>query len=190
MSGAIGSQPISRTPRKGPILMNRLARIAVVAGALAGCQTVQPIAGSADTHATMVRGIDPAAVEIWDIGSRAMGEASGSIRSRMDEKSWSKLEAAAQRLALHSRRLANASSIRVGDHNEELEGFASGPEIQARIDADPDEFRRLAREAAVHADHLGVAARARNILESQKLTNSLYDNCRACHSPYWETPAP
>jgi hypothetical protein len=164
----------------------RFAAIAFFAATLAGCQTPQPVASSVDVHATMVERIDPAAVVIWSISSRAMSEASGSRQTRMNEAAWRKLEASAQQLTLAAGRLAEASAIRVGAHNDELEGFADGAEIQARIDADPAEFRRLARDAAEHAEKLAAAAHGRDIVQSQTLTKSLYDNCRACHSRYWE----
>lgn len=166
-----------------------LAGTALVAAALLGCRTIGPQALPVDIHAAMAEQIDPAAVIVWSIGSRAMSEASGSRTTRMDERSWNALEAAADRLALHAGRLANAGTLRVGAHNDELAGFATGAEIQARIDEDPAGFRRLAGQAADHAANLAAAAEARDILRSEALTKSLYDNCRACHSRYWETSA-
>jgi len=157
-----------------------------IAIALAGCQTMRTLDRPIDVHEAMTEWIDPAAVIVWSIGSRAMSEASGSRETRMDDKSWSSLAAASEQLALSARRLANGTTIRVGAHNDDLEGFTSGPEIQAMIDADPDGFRRLALEAAAKSEDLTVAARMKDIQKSQELTKSLYDNCRACHSRYWE----
>lgn len=168
--------------------MSRLFSMAIMIGTLAGCQTARPPASSADVHATMVGGIDPAAVVIWSVGSRAMSQASGSRQRVMDEPSWAKLEAAALQLEFHSRRLARARAIDVGIHDERLGGFANGTEVQARIDADPDEFRNLAEAAAIHAANLAVAARSRDINRSELLTRNLYDNCLACHSKYWDQP--
>lgn len=169
----------------------RLALTLLIAGALTGFQPPHPApASSVDVHATMVDGIDPAAVVVWSIGSQAMSEASGSRTTRMNDEAWDGLRAAAELLALHADRLATATSIDVGDHNDDLVGFLKGAEIQAKIDADPVEFRRLSRDAATHARNLATAAGMKDIEQSEALTKSLYDNCRACHSRFWEMQTP
>jgi hypothetical protein len=169
----------------------RLAAALLIAGVSTGFQPPQPSsAASVDVHETMVESIDPAAVVIWTIGSKAMSQTSGSRATRMDDEAWANLQAAAELLASHADRLATATSIDVGDHNDDLVGFLKGAEIQAKIDADPVEFRRLARDAATHSLNLAAAARLREVEKSQALTKSLYDNCRACHSRFWETRAP
>lgn len=165
----------------------RLALTLLIAGVSTGFQPPQPLpAASVDVHATMVESIDPAAVVIWTIGSKAMSETSGSRATRMDDEAWANLEAAAGLLASHADRLATATDIHVGDHNDDFVGFLKGAEIQAKIDADPVEFRQLARDAATHSMNLAAAARMRDVGQSQALTKSLYDNCRACHSRFWE----
>lgn len=166
----------------------RLAAAAIVCGALTACATIADRSSWDDIHSTMVGKVDPAAVAIWSLGSRAMSEASGSRSTRMDTAGWTKLEASARDLAQSARLLADAPAIRVGDYQEAMDGFADKSEVQARIDAEPDKFRQLAREAAAHASRLAEAAQARNIPQTEALTKSLYDNCLACHSRFWKNP--
>lgn len=159
--------------------------------ALAACQTSQtPSAtGTVDTHEAMVRWINPAAMAIWDVSNNAMGEAGGLDPALMDDAAWTRMRQAAELLELHSRHMAEAQTLRVGAHNDELEGFATRAEIQAMIDADPQGFRTLSRETADHARELAAAALARNVQQAGGLTESLSERCQDCHSRYWEKPA-
>ncbi|WEK47860.1 MAG: cytochrome c [Candidatus Andeanibacterium colombiense] len=166
-------------------LGGRIFGIVIVCGALAGCLAPLASTSGVNIHTTMVDGVDPAAVAIWSLSSRAMSEASGSRQTRMNRDAWIRLEMAAEQLARNAGRLADATTLRVGAHGDPLEGFANSAEIQARIDADPAQFRRLARDAAEQSATLAAAARAKNIGQSQALTKSLYNNCLACHSRYW-----
>src|SRR5690606_25209243 len=125
--------------------MRQLAAIAIAGTLLASCQaTPAPGASAAvDTHAAMVGGINPAALAIWEVGNNAANDTGGWDAALMDAAAWTKLEAAARLLEQHSRRMAEADILYVGDHNDEIEGFATKAEIQAMIDADPDGFREL-----------------------------------------------
>jgi len=84
--------------------------------------------------------------------------------------------------------LAQAETLRVGAHNEDLAGFATRAEIQAMIDADPNGFRTLSRQMAQHAHELVQASAARDDRASRALAESLSDRCAACHTRYWEKP--
>jgi hypothetical protein len=170
--------------------MRLLATLVLTGAALAACQTTPPppAAATVDTHAAMVRWVNPAALTIWEVSNQAMDEAGGLDPKLMDDAAWSDLQSAAQLLEQHSRRMAEARALRVGAHNDDLEGFATRAEIQAMIDADPDGFRRMSHDMAEHAKELVAAATARNIRESGNLADGLSDRCQACHSRYWEKP--
>ena len=169
--------------------MRRLAGLALTVAGLAACQTTPPPpTGTVDTHEAMVRWINPAALAIWDVSNTAMSETGGLDPALMDDEAWSKLHGAAQLLELHSRHMAEAQALRVGAHNDALEGFATRAEIQAMIDADPEGFRRLSRDMAEHAKELAAAALERDIRESGGLADSLSERCQACHSRYCEKP--
>lgn len=172
-------------------MMRRFALLALTLGALTACQTspASPTTGTVDTHEAMVRWINPAAMAIWDVSNNAMGETGGLDPALMDDAAWSKLGDAAQLLELHSRHMAEAPTLHVGAHNDEIEGFATRAEIQAMIDADPDGFRRLSQDMAEHAGELAGAAAARNIQQSGNLAENLSERCQVCHSRYWEKPA-
>jgi hypothetical protein len=171
--------------------MRHFAMLALTCAALAACQTTlsSPMTGAVDTHEAMVRWVNPASLAIWDVSNKAMGETGGLDPTLMDNAAWSKLQGAAQLLELHARQLADAQSLRVGAHNDDVEGFATKAEIQAMIDADPNGFRRLAQDMAEHAKELTAAAKGRNIEQSGGLAESLNERCQACHSRYWEKPA-
>jgi hypothetical protein len=168
-----------------------LAALVLAGAVLAACRTAQPPSpsGTVDTHEAMVRWVNPAALAIWDVSNNAMSETGGLDPALMDDEAWSKLQGAARLLELHSGHMAEARSLRVGAHNDAIEGFATRAEIQAMIDADPDGFRQLSLDMAEHAQDLTVAAMARNAQQSGNLADSLSDRCQACHSRYWEKPA-
>lgn len=172
--------------------MRRCTTLLLSSALLASCQTGQPVAqtGAVDTHEAMVSGINPAALAIWDVSNKAMGEAGGLDPALMDAAAWSQLEQGARLLEQHSLRLAEADVLRVGAHDDELPGFATRAEIQAMIDVDPEGFRDLSRDMAQHARDLREAAIARNLQLSGDLADSLSEPCQACHTRYWEKPVP
>jgi hypothetical protein len=166
------------------IALHALTGAALVAG-LTG-QSAPPT--TVDTHESMVRWVNPAAQAIWEVGNGAMSETGALDPALMDDEAWSKLQGAAHVLGRHSREMADAHALRVGAHDDTLEGFATRAEIQALIDADPDGFRRMSRDMAEQAEGLAAAAMARNAEQSGGLIGSLGDRCQACHSRYWEGP--
>ena len=157
---------------------------------LASCQTVPApdATRTADTHEAMVRWISPAAQAIWDVTNSASAETGGLDPARMDAAAWARLEDAARAVETRSEVLAQAETLRVGAHNEDLAGFATRAEIQAMIDADPNGFRTLSRQMAQHAHELVQASAARDDRASRALAESLSDRCAACHTRYWEKP--
>jgi hypothetical protein len=169
--------------------MRPLATLALAA-MLASCQsTPQASSDAVDTHDTMIRGVNPAATAIWDVGNAAGEDSDGWNPALMNAAAWSKLRDAARELELHSRRMAEADTLYVGDHADLIDGFASRAEIQAMIDADPEGFRDLARSMADDAGALLEAAMAADALRSADLADGLGEHCGSCHSRYWIEPA-
>jgi cytochrome c556 len=136
----------------------------------------------------MVRGINPAATAIWDVGNAAGQDSGGWNPALIDEAGWAKLRDGARELERHSRRMAEADALYVGNHNDEIEGFASKAEIQEMIDADPGGFRDLSRNMAEDAGALLDAATARGARRSADLADGLGAHCGSCHSRYWIKP--
>jgi hypothetical protein len=170
--------------------MHHFAAIAIGGFLLASCHASSPIPPSraVDTHEAMVGGINPAALAIWDVGNKATSDTGAWDPALMDQAAWARLQGAARLLEHHSRRMAEADILYVGDHNDELEGFASRAEIQAMIDADPDGFRELSLKMADDARELLDAARARNLRRSADMVDAMSESCGTCHSRYWEKP--
>ena len=106
----------------------------------------------------------------------------------MNAAAWAKLEAAARTLETHSQHMAQAHTLQVGAHNDNLEGFATRAEIQVMIDANPNGFRALSRQMAEHAGELVQAAIARDHRAAGALAESLSEQCSGCHTRYWEKP--
>jgi len=163
---------------------------AALAAVLTSCQSVPPASsGPVDTHATMVGGVNPAATAIWDVSNAAGEDSDGWNPALMNAAAWAKLKGAARELEHHSRRMAEANTLYVGDHADTIDGFASRAEIQAMIDADPDGFRALARNMAGDAAALVDAATAMDARRSADLIDGLGAHCGSCHSRYWIEPA-
>ena len=168
------------------------ATLLSVVGLSASCVTPAPATEHAavETHDTMTHWINRASDAIWTIRSDARSDAEGLDPSLMRDADWAQLHEAARSLEIHSRRMAEAQSIRVGAREAETAGFASGREIQARIDADPAWFRKTSLELAEHANDLGAAAKDRNARLARDLIESTGEFCQACHSRYWVKTAP
>lgn len=145
--------------------------------------------GVVETHEAMNRWIDQASVAIWDVRSGARSPTEGLDPALMADADWRKLREASRSLEVHARRMADARSVRVGPRTGESSGFASGSEIQSRIDADPLWFRKLSLQMAEHARDLNAAAGAKNPRRASDLIESMNDTCQTCHTRYWAKAA-
>lgn len=168
------------------------ATLLLAAGLSASCATPSPATEgeTVETHETMTHWINRASDAIWTVRSDARSDAEGLDPTLMREADWTQLHEAARSLEIHSRRMAEAQSIRVGAREADTAGFASGSEIQARIDADPASFRKTALELAEHANDLGAAAKDRNARLARDLIETTGEFCQACHSRYWVKAGP
>ena len=164
--------------------------LAPAVAVLAACQVqpAQELTGTVDTHEAMVRWVNPASLAIWDVTTGAMADTGGLDPTLMNAPAWAKLEAAARTLETHSQHMAQAHTLQVGAHNDNLEGFATRAEIQVMIDANPNGFRALSRQMAEHAGELVQAAIARDHRAAGALAESLSEQCSGCHTRYWEKP--
>jgi cytochrome c556 len=173
-------------------MMNRkMISIGLASTLLASCQTTRDQTDPAvvETHEAMVHWINPATLAIWDVSDGARSETEGLDPARMNEAKWALMESAARSLEYSSRRMAKARTLRVGDHTAVEAGFATKPEIQQRIDADPIWFRKISLRMADDAHQLGAAATARNLRRTRDLAQTLNESCQTCHTRYWEKPA-
>lgn len=170
--------------------MRHIISLAIAGAVLASCQTPARVEGqnTIETHAAMVASINPAALAIAEVSDDARSETEGLDPTLMNDAAWSRIQGAAEALELSSRRMAEARTLRVGAHTAVEAGFATKREIQALIDADPEQFRALSLRMADQARDLKVAATARDHRRTRDLSQSLGSTCQTCHTRYWEKP--
>lgn len=165
--------------------------ILIAASTLAGGQAAAPREQTTviDTREAMVAGINPAAVEIWDVMNAARAEGGELDRGVMDDDRWARLRESAQMLETWSRMMATADSIRAAGPNlvedRVPRGAASREEIQAMIDRDPQGFRAEANDLAERAARLVAAARARDASAAGHRAVEIAAPCQGCHTRYW-----
>ena len=178
-----------------------IATLAGVVGVLAACQGVSalptgevqqsaaPAGDVLDVRAAMVEGVNPAALEIWDIGNSAMTDDGGLDPELMDAAAWARLHEAAQSLAIYSHRMAEAGTFRASGPDlvggEVPEGVAPREEIQAKIDANPAGFRALSAEMGRQAQAIAEAAAAKDLQKTGELVFAFDAVCQTCHEGYW-----
>jgi cytochrome c556 len=158
----------------------------LLAGGAAPAQT----SGSAEpfhVRETMQQQVNPAIMEIWDIGNAAMDEAGGIDPALMDDAKWSTLAAAAGRLEESGRQMAAAQQLRAArEDNWATEDFeVTMEQVQAALDADPAAFRSLAADFAEHVGELEAAAEAKDFSRTSELVAAMDAECAACHAQFW-----
>ncbi|BBC72019.1 conserved hypothetical protein [Altererythrobacter sp. B11] len=131
--------------------------------------------------------VNPAILEIWDVGNNAMNDEGGIDPAKMDQARWDRLAAAAGSLAAASRTIAAADRISAAmpGNMETAEGEISMADVQRYIDADTDGLKELALEQADHADRLVTAAKARDAATAGELVAGMDLVCESCHARYW-----
>ncbi len=151
----------------------------------------QPKAAAVPTlHDMMTQKIDVDADAIWAIGNAAINDQASIDPAKMNEKSWTDLAAASDRMAGHARELGALDPIVVTRPGVEIadEGTPGAPspaQIQAHIQRDTDVYRSLAGSLATHATDLAMAARARDAAQAGRLINEMDGVCEACHLEFW-----
>lgn len=142
-----------------------------------------------EVRKTMIDGVNPAALAIWDVSNSATNDEGALDPALMDAAAWGKLEEAAQMLQFHARRMADAQAFAAGGPDlttgELPPGVASKEQIQAMIDSDPDGFRASAAHMAGQAGALLEAVRMRDTHAAGDLASGIDGDCQSCHERYW-----
>jgi len=131
--------------------------------------------------------VNPAIVEIWDVGNNAMNEEGGIDPALMDEARWSALANAAGKLEQAGRKMAAAQTLRAArEDNWATDEFeVSMDQVQAALNADPESFRRLAADFAEHNATLKAAAETQDAAAAGTLVAQMDAECATCHAQYW-----
>ena len=146
------------------------------AGALAigACQTTPaatPAPGAqaevVDVRRTMIDGVNPAALAIWEVGNAAVDDEGMADASKLDAATLTRLREAAQMLATYAALMAEAPTLRAGGPDpvggKVPEGIATREQIQAAIDANPEGFRAYSRAMGAEAEGILAAIAAGDI---------------------------
>lgn len=164
-----------------------------VLGAVA-CQTVPPAAapieeGAVDVRKTMIDGINPAALAIWDVGNEAIDDDGAPDPSKLDAAALARVREGARTLEDYARRLAEAPVLTASGPDlvggVVPEGVASREQIQAAIDTDPEGFRAHARAMGAEAKTILVALEANDRAKVAQLVTGFDGACQSCHAGYW-----
>jgi len=144
-----------------------------------------------DVRQAMIDGINPATLALWDVGNNAMSEdgSFGLDPALMTEDGWTKIEEGAYQLGEESYRMASATRYVATGPNmvdgEVPEGVSTREEIQATIDADPEDFRALSQSMADMAAQIYDAAQTRDAAKAGEMIFTLDTVCQSCHVKYW-----
>jgi hypothetical protein len=155
-----------------------------VAGAAMAATGDQPLI----LRHTMQHEINPATMDVWDVGNNAMDDNGGIDSALLEEAGWARLEEAAGRLQVAALGLSQARAIRAIPAEEsggtDL-GGSSADAVQHYLDADPASFREHAGTLASHAASLKEAAHNRDAARAGELVSGLDGVCEGCHSRFW-----
>jgi cytochrome c556 len=163
-----------------------LAAAAAVLGACATTGATQDVAPLYVRHEMQVE-VNPAIVDVWDVGNNAMNDEGGIDASLLTDESWTKLQQAAGKLAASAERMASAQELVAaapGNYTTEEYEVSMGT-IQANLDAEPDKFRIEAARFAAMARRLETAAATRDAATASELVAGMDSECAVCHSAFW-----
>jgi cytochrome c556 len=163
---------------------------AIVAfGALAvfAVEALAQPAAPLDVRSTMQNRVNPAMLEIWDVGNNAMNDDAVLDAKLMDDAKWARIGTAAGQLAAASRDIAAANAfISAAPDNQEVgEGEIAMAAVQQHLDHDPAGIKQMAEALADHADRIAAAARAKDATAAGELIGVSDQVCEACHMTYW-----
>jgi cytochrome c556 len=165
----------------------KASAFAALAAIFAACAAAQGEGEPLHVREVMQQQVNPAIMEIWDVGNNAMDEAGGLDPALMDDAKWATLAEAAGTLERSGQDMAAAQVLRAahGD-NQATEDFeVTMDQVQAALDADPEGFRRFAADFAEHVAALKVAAEAKDVAAASELVAGMDAQCAACHAQYW-----
>ena len=140
-----------------------------------------------DVCATMQGRVNPAVLEIWEIGNNAMNDDGALDPALLDNAKWAQLASAAAQLAATGRDMAEAQSLIAATPSNAAvgEGEVTMPQVQRLMDADPAAFRRLAAGFEAHANKLAAAAASRDPVATNELIGGIDAVCEGCHAQFW-----
>ncbi|MXO58498.1 hypothetical protein GRI89_02940 [Altererythrobacter salegens] len=170
-----------------------------VAGSLAlatlvVCQAFPPFSALAevtplDVRKAMIDSVNPAALQIWDVGNNAVDDDGLPDTSKLDAATLNSLKDGATLLSEAARRLSHAGQLRASGPDlvggKVPEGVATREQIQAAIDANPDGFRAFAAAMGDEADGIVKAIEAGDSAQVAELLVSFDGACQSCHERYW-----
>ncbi len=140
-----------------------------------------------DVRAAMQQRVNPAMLAIWEVSNNALDDEGAIDPAQMDEARWRAIAEAADQLAAASRDMAGAEAFLAAapDNSEVGEGEIPMAAVQQHLDRDPAAFRQMASALAQHADHVAMAARARDATAAGDMIGGTDAFCESCHAVFW-----
>ncbi len=156
------------------------------AGVFAAGALAQP-AAPLDVRAAMQQRVNPAMLAIWEVSNNALDDNGAIDPAQMDDGKWAAIADAAGQLAEASRDMAAAATFVAAapDNAEVAEGGIAMAAVQQHLDRDPAGFRQMAAAMAEHADHIALAAHAKDAQAAGDLIGGTDAMCESCHSVFW-----
>lgn len=181
----------------------KAACLAAAVGLLAGCGA-RPTAPTINESMTQI--MEPKAEIAWGIASKAYNAVGDGLDpAKLSGADWAAVGRAGQLIQDRALILADADPVVVAGPNEPIMGSQAsgvkgniGPQweaadagtIQARIDANPELFRRHARELAKAGGEFVRAAAGKDVALLYTVSSRLDEVCDGCHEPFWGTDEP
>jgi hypothetical protein len=172
------------------VSMKTLACAFGVVVLLATAHAVHSATASRDLHDLMKNVVAVQTQAIWDVGNRAQDDQGNPDASKLAAEDWSKLIDAAgkvrrvaQTLARPEHVLAAAPGMKIdGEVNPDAPGAR---QVQAALEANPQEFRALSQALATSMDQVVAAARAKDAAKLFDVSGALDQVCEDCHLKFW-----
>ena len=163
------------------------AIVAFGAVALFAVEAIAQPAAPLDIRSTMQDRVNPAMLEIWDVGNNALNDDAVLDAKLMDDAKWTRIAVAADQLSAASKDIAAASAFIASapDNTEVGEGEITMAAIQQHVDHDPAGIKQMAAALADHADRIAQAARAKDATIAGELIGVTDQVCESCHMRYW-----
>jgi len=167
-------------------LAHALAAVALLASAY----EVHSATVSRDLHDLMKNVVARQTQVIWDVGNRAQDDQGNPDASKLSADDWSKLVDAAGNVRQVAQTLAQSQHILVAAAGVKIDGEGNpgapgAKQVQAAIDANPQEFQALSQALARSMDQVAAAAKARDAAKLFDVSGELDQVCENCHVKFW-----
>ncbi|MBN8831189.1 MAG: cytochrome c [Sphingomonadales bacterium] len=162
-----------------------------VAAALVATFTAVQASDLPDYLAPLMKDVvAPQAQALWDAGNKGTDDEGNPDASKLDEKDWRSLLAAARTVKEAATSLAGPARVIVGPPGMKLQdqdapGAASAIAVQGYIDKEPKAFTENARALASVADLFIKAAETRDAALLADASDKMDGICETCHSRFW-----